>query len=338
MYDLTEWINNRSLVGRRSRVRLPFRGSFDSHSFHGRFVLPRLTNPSVPAKTGRSSSARKGRRFAPRKNLLDKWPEDGPLVVWKKKNRHERYSAPSVMGNRLVVIHRPKDEDIVDCVHAVTGKPIWNYKYDTDYADPYGLQQWPRCTPLLTKNRCLHVRRAGKLLCLDLESGKKVWERDTGTDWKVPGPFLRFRLYADSRRRTLDRSRRGATEFRIVAFDPETAKPSGKPSAKRPGMACRRTRTTNSLQMDRLRNDRQLLVADRRHHSRPANLFCLMRQGLVSLDPKTGKLNFKYWFRAKVHESVNAAGRFVIGDEIFLSAAYETGYRAVESETRRQGV
>ena len=52
---------------------------------------------------------------------------------------------------------------------------------------------------------------------------------------------------------------------------------------------------------------------------------CLLRQGLVSLDPETGKVRFKYWFRARVHESVNAARPVIVDDMIFLSAAYETG-------------
>jgi outer membrane protein assembly factor BamB len=50
-----------------------------------------------------------------------------------------------------------------------------------------------------------------------------------------------------------------------------------------------------------------------------------MRQGLVSLNPETGAENFKYWFRPKINDSVNAARPVVIGDRIFLSAAYRQG-------------
>ena len=51
-------------------------------------------------------------------------------------------------------------------------------------------------------------------------------------------------------------------------------------------------------------------------------LFCLTRQGLVSMDPKTGNVNFSRWFRARVNESVNAANPIVLGNRIFCSAAY----------------
>ncbi len=55
------------------------------------------------------------------------------------------------------------------------------------------------------------------------------------------------------------------------------------------------------------------------------HLLCLVRQGLVSLDPATGKENFHYWFRSKTHDSVNAARPVVIDDQIFLTAAYQVG-------------
>jgi hypothetical protein len=51
-------------------------------------------------------------------------------------------------------------------------------------------------------------------------------------------------------------------------------------------------------------------------------LFCLMRQGLVSINPTDGAVNFSYWFRAQVDESVNAANPVVVGNDVFISTAY----------------
>ena len=55
-----------------------------------------------------------------------------------------------------------------------------------------------------------------------------------------------------------------------------------------------------------------------------------MRQGLVSLNPRTGAENFHYWFRAKVHESVNAARPLVIDNRVFVSVAYQLGSAMLE--------
>jgi outer membrane protein assembly factor BamB len=49
---------------------------------------------------------------------------------------------------------------------------------------------------------------------------------------------------------------------------------------------------------------------------------CLMRQGLVGLDPKSGEVLFQRWFRARVDESVNAANPVVVGSQILFSSAY----------------
>jgi outer membrane protein assembly factor BamB len=56
-------------------------------------------------------------------------------------------------------------------------------------------------------------------------------------------------------------------------------------------------------------------------HGRRHLLVCT-RQGLVSLDPKTGVANFSYWFRAQQDQSVNAMTPVVQDDLVFISSAY----------------
>ena len=55
------------------------------------------------------------------------------------------------------------------------------------------------------------------------------------------------------------------------------------------------------------------------------HLLCFLRPGLVSLDPETGSIHFSVWFRSTLHDSVNAACPVVLGERVFLSAAYDTG-------------
>jgi len=49
---------------------------------------------------------------------------------------------------------------------------------------------------------------------------------------------------------------------------------------------------------------------------------CLMRQGLVSLNVTNGAVNYSFWFRSPVTDSVNAMDPVVVDDLILLSAAY----------------
>ena len=64
-------------------------------------------------------------------NWLKSWPDEGLKTAWSMRVG-TGYSAPSVMGNRLVVIHRPRgNEEIVDCLRADNGEPLWQFKYAT---------------------------------------------------------------------------------------------------------------------------------------------------------------------------------------------------------------
>ena len=54
----------------------------------------------------------------------------------------------------------------------------------------FGYNNGPRCSPLLTADRCYTFGAEGVLLCLDLATGKLVWRRDTQTDFAVPEAFF----------------------------------------------------------------------------------------------------------------------------------------------------
>ena len=49
------------------------------------------------------------------------------------------------------------------------------------------------------------------------------------------------------------------------------------------------------------------------------------RGGLVGFDPQTGKQSFRFPWRAKIEESVNAANPVVIGDKVLLTECYGPG-------------
>ena len=97
--------------------------------------------------------------------LLDRWPGNGPPVLWEKKVG-PGYSAPSVRGNLLVLPHRVGTEEIVEAFAADTGKPIWRHSYPSRFEDPYGYNNGPRGTPLLTTNFCYTFGAEGRLVCL----------------------------------------------------------------------------------------------------------------------------------------------------------------------------
>lgn len=258
--------------------------------------------------------------------LLEKWPADGPRALWKKKIG-EGYSAPSVRGDRLVLFHRPGDasgsgdEEVVECFEAATGKPIWRYAYPSHYVDPYGYNGGPRCTPLLTDDRCFIFGAEGMLTCLDLETGKRVWQHDTAEEFQVPQAFFGVGATPILEQNLLIVMVGGHPKSGVVAFDAgsgEKAWESVGPGSW-PAPPIRIERDRPPVKLASYASPLAVTIHGKRH------LLCFMRPGLVSLDPQTGDENFSFWFRSELHDSVNAARPVVVGDLVFLSAAYQTG-------------
>jgi outer membrane protein assembly factor BamB len=260
---------------------------------------------------------------SPETGLLASWPSNGVPILWEHKVG-TGYSAPSVLGNRLVLHHRINDEEIVECLEVATGKPIWRYGYATHYIDPYGYNNGPRSTPLLVSNRCFAFGAEGKLTCLELDSGKLIWQRDTGSDFNVPEAFFGVGSTPLLEQGLLIVMVGGQPNSGVVAFDPDTgntvwlsvgkANWEGVPMTGWPGEPPVRWRSFDK------QASYSTPVAATIHEKR--QVLCLTRQGLVSLDPKSGDVNFSFWFRSRVEDSVNAMNPIVVDDLIFISAAY----------------
>jgi outer membrane protein assembly factor BamB len=230
-----------------------------------------------------------------------------------------------VRGRRLVVHHRVRDEEIVQCFAADTGAELWKYAYPSDFSDPYGYNNGPRCSPLLTKSRCYTFGAEGKLLCLNLETGKKIWTRDTAADWNVPEAFFGVGSTPILEGNLLIVMVGGQPRSGLVAFNADTGETVweavGKGVWKFPERASG---------IDRKLASYSTPLAATFHGKR--HVLAWMRDGLVSVDPQNGGVNFSYFFRSRLRDSVNAARPVVVGDQIFLSAAYGTGAALLKVE------
>ena len=264
---------------------------------------------------------------SPETGLVERIPDGGLRIVWQK-DVGTGYGAPSVRGGVLVLHHRMGDEEIVDTMDAATGAPLWRHKYPSFYQDPFGYNNGPRCSPLLTAERCYTLGAEGVLKCLDLKSGKQVWLRAVQNDFDVPEAFFGVGSSPVLEDGKLIVQVGGQQNSNVVAFDAATGKTvwqnggaktwdgalmhgwPGEPFVKwdpgHPAFQKMASYCTPVL----------ATIHGRRH------VLTVTRQGLISLDPATGAHHFSFWFRSSRAETVNAMTPVVSGDLILLSSAY----------------
>ncbi|MEW5977794.1 MAG: PQQ-binding-like beta-propeller repeat protein [Acidobacteriota bacterium] len=230
------------------------------------------------------------------------WPREGPRVLWKLPVG-QGFSGPVLSGNRLILFHRLKDREIVECLETSGGRKLWSYDYPTRYRDDFGFDPGPRATPAISGNRVYTFGAEGVLHCLDLADGKKVWSVDTHEQFRVPKGFFGAACSPLVEENKVLMNIGGPAGSGVVAFDKESGAVLWKATDDEAGYASPTAAT----------------IAGARHA-----LF-FTRNGLVDLDPETGQARFGFRWRARMNASVNAATPLVVGDLLFVSASYGTG-------------
>lgn len=255
--------------------------------------------------------------------LIDTLPLVGPPLLWSKAVG-TGYSAPSVLDNRLVLHHRRENREIVESFDAVTGKSEWQYASPTSYVDPYGYNNGPRCTPLLTPEFCFTLGAEGRLSCLERKTGKLVWERDTAKDWQVPPAFFGVGSTPILEGDRLLVMVGGQPNAGMVAFDAKTGKTLWESVGQKNWEGLTKIGWPGEPVIQWQTWEKQASyaspVAATIHGHR--HVLCLTRQGLVSVNPTNGQVNFSFWFRSRANDSVNAMNPVVQGDLILISGAY----------------
>lgn len=265
------------------------------------------------------------------------WENAPPTVLWKKRVG-TGYSAPSIIGKQVIFHDHVDRNERVSSLAVTDGTADWERTFPCDYKDPYGYNNGPRCSPLMVGDRCFTLGPNGKLSCLNRNDGDVVWQKDLQEEFDLPDWFFGMGCTPIFHEGLLIVLVGGQPNSGVVAFDAD----SGSVRWQRVGRETwQGAETSVSGKPYQWTGDE--MVAS---YSSPIiatihgqqHLLCLMRQGLVSVNPQTGEENFHYWFRAKVHESVNAARPVVIGNRIFLSAAYRLGAAMLEVQPDGRGV
>jgi len=109
-------------------------------------------------------------------SLADRWPDDGPKVLWEHAVG-QGFAGPAVAGNRVVVVHRVDGQERVEALDAKTGKPLWQTGFPATYRGGISPDNGPRCVPLIHDGYVYLHGAQGDLHCVSLETGQTRWSR-----------------------------------------------------------------------------------------------------------------------------------------------------------------
>jgi outer membrane protein assembly factor BamB len=250
------------------------------------------------------------------KGIIAPWPEKGLRIVWQKQ-LGQSYPMPTISRGRLFLFDRHGNTARLHCWKSETGEPLWTFDYPTHYRDKYGYNGGPRCCPVVDDDRVFVYGPSGMLHCLRVRDGKLLWKVDTFEEFGVVQNFF------------------GVGSTPVVEGDllivqvggsPKGSDPDDFPSLKGNGCGVvafdKRTGKVRYRITDELASYAGPVLATingRRW------CFVLARGGLIGFEPKSGKVDFHFPWRAEDLESVNASNPVVIGDRVFISETYGPG-------------
>ena len=114
--------------------------------------------------------------------LLDKWPAEGPSLIWKTTGLGEGYTAPSIVSGRIYGYGYRGADEVVWVLDSSNGNTIWSTRVAPAYRE-IEYSEGPRGTPTVDDGLVFVLGAAGNLTCLQAETGKTLWTRSLTEDF-----------------------------------------------------------------------------------------------------------------------------------------------------------
>ena len=230
--------------------------------------------------------------------LMASWPAGGPRLLWKAQGLGAGYSSFAVVGNRLYTQGQAGGQQFVIALDVNTGRQLWKTTTGRAYGNDRG--DGPRGTPTIDGNRLYAINAEGALVCLDSESGRRVWGVDFVRQFggRVPQWGYSESPLVDGDRLIVTPGGRGAA---VVALNKAT------------GDVLWRSQSDGAAYSSAIPFDAGNI----------RGLAVLTADAVIGLDMKSGNLLWRY---DRVANNVaNAATPIVHNGHVFVSSDYGTG-------------
>jgi outer membrane protein assembly factor BamB len=138
--------------------------------------------------------------------ILEKFPEQGPPVLWRQPVAGG-YAGPAVAEGKVFVADFLTDVDTrlasvpdkrpviegqerIHCFDAKSGELLWTHSDPCTYSISY--PAGPRCTPTVHQGKVYALGAEGNLFCLDAAKGDVVWSKVFKRDFSSKTPLWGF--------------------------------------------------------------------------------------------------------------------------------------------------
>ena len=104
------------------------------------------------------------------------WAANPPKELWRIKIG-EGLGGFAIQGNFTVLSEKRDDDIYIVCYDTKTGQPRWFYKDSSVINHSFNIGgEGPRSTPCIEDGKLYDMGVSGSLICLDLKTGKKIWQ------------------------------------------------------------------------------------------------------------------------------------------------------------------
>ncbi|OAI52254.1 pyrrolo-quinoline quinone [Planctomyces sp. SCGC AG-212-M04] len=125
---------------------------------------------------------------SPDKNLLEKWPEDGPPLVWTAKGAGRGYSSLAIAGGKIYTLGdnlstASDKEEYLQCFDQKTGKQLWTHQTGSPWDKGSPDWQGSRSTPTVDGDSVYVVTPPGVLVACKTSDGSELFRVDLVKDY-----------------------------------------------------------------------------------------------------------------------------------------------------------
>jgi outer membrane protein assembly factor BamB len=234
------------------------------------------------------------------------WPTGGPRVVWEA-SVGGGFAGVAVAGGRVLSFTREGSSEVVRSYAAADGVLQWEAKSECRYQGGVSSDKGPRCVPLIAGDRVYVLGVEGRLRCLELGSGREVWQRDTERDYRPLEGYFGVGSTPVLQGDRLIVNVGGREDSSIVAFDAKTGK------------------TVWQVFTDAASYSAPVVVRS----GQRSLAIVVTRLHLTGVDIATGELAFSFPFGAR-GPTVNGASPVLLGERVFVSSSYNIGSLLVQ--------